>query len=154
MDFRCESSMNNTACLPLHCLQGCPLRRWPRHKAASLEWPGQRDKPTAKPLPPPQLAVQVTMVISCRPPAPSSSRPYHSQWAAGADKGLQAGAAVTQPAATHSIDPRLCPCPQRTGRLGEEGALSIFSSCPGTSRRTASKETDFQPSMGGLASLN
>lgn len=40
------SGMNNTACLPLHRPQGCPLRRWPGHKATSLERPGQKGKPT------------------------------------------------------------------------------------------------------------
>lgn len=39
-------------------------------------------------------------------------------------------------------------------RLGEEGALSIFSSCTGTSPWMASAEVDFQPGMGGLTSLN
>lgn len=42
----------------------------------------------------------------------------------------------------------------RRQRLGEEGALSIFSSCTGTSRWMASEEVDFQPGMGGLTSLN
>lgn len=144
------SGMNNTACLPLHRPRGCTLRRWPGHRAASPEWPGQRDEPEGRaesvspqpsPCPLPAGLCQVAMVTSCPSVCQGSIRADRWQVQIRVSKQGLLSRRLPPPSIA-SISP--VPMPRGRGRLGEEGALSIFSSCTGTSRWTASKEADFQ----------